>query len=212
MPAPDVHPSRPSRHDPPGRPQAGWPGPLGTTLLLGGALGALVLSGRAWVSGVVVDPVLGPVQTTVAGSDAAPLVPAAALLALAAVLAVVLTRGWSRRVALVLAVLAGVGLVLASSAVLTDPVAVLRTSAAAGAGGALGAVDSAAVTWAPWACVAAAVALLSGAAIRWRPDPANQAHRPATPATTLPAAEVERRRNAQDWDRLSGGEDPTEHP
>ena len=188
------------------------PAPLGTALLLGGALAALALSGRGWVTGAVVDPVLGPVQTTVTGGDAAPVVPAAALLALAAVLAVVLTRGWSRRIALVLAVLAGVGLVLASLGVLADPLAVLRSSAAAGASGGLGAVDSAAVTWAPWACVAAAAALLSGAVMRWRAGPATQERRPADPGAALPAAEVERRRSAEAWDRLSGGEDPTDNP
>lgn len=181
----------------------------GTVLLLVGAVGALALSGRGWVTGTVVDPVLGIVETTVTGGDAAPAGSAVALLALAGVLAVLLTRGWARRMALVVTALAGLALVGVPFAVLADPGSALAATAEGSVGRGLGEVGQASATWAPWACILAGVALVTGVALVGG-DVASGGRAVTAGADDLPEAERDRRRGARDWDRLSGGEDPTQ--
>jgi len=74
-----------------------------------GAL-ALIAGGQVWAHAVVTRPTpLPPVENTISGSEAAPLVPAAGLVLLAAAVALLAVRGFARvAVGLLIAVAGGV--------------------------------------------------------------------------------------------------------
>lgn len=194
-------------------------GPAGTVLLLGGAVVGLVVSGQEWVTGQAQDPVLGSVPVSATGTQVAPFGSAMALLALAAVLVVLLNRGWSRRLALGVVALSGAGLLWVVADVVADPSAAARGASTESLPLGLGNVVTASVTWAPWVALGAAACWLLGAGLAWTPtrdrgrardsSPANPSTVPQTP-TPLPAAEIERRRSARAWEDLSGGQDPTD--
>ncbi|MGN6610507.1 MAG: Trp biosynthesis-associated membrane protein [Angustibacter sp.] len=190
-----------------------------------GAALTLLATSRGWVQAAVDDPVVGQVTVTASGRQAAPVVPAVALVALAGAAALLLARSLGRRVAGVLLVLAGAAGVAASVSVLRVPesgVAELVTRAVGVTGSTPTAVEVSAWPWlAVLGCalvvVAGAVAVLRAG--RWgRPRPRYEA--PADAATTAEAparADEPAPGQAPDqapdpgtaWDALSRGEDPT---
>ena len=174
--------------------------------LLGAAL-TLLSTSRAWVRAAVDDPVVGHVAVAASGRQAAPVVPAVALVALAGGAALLLARTVGRRVAGLLLVLAGAAGVAATVTLLRVPesgVADLVTKAVGVTGRAPASVD---VSGWPWFAVAGCALVVVGGAVavlragRWvrRADrfeaPGAQPVDDGDPGTT--------------WDALSRGEDPT---
>ncbi len=196
-------------------------GPAAAVLLaLLGAVLALLSASRPWVHAVVTDPVLGRTTVTASGRQAAAVVPAVALVALAGGVALLLSRVIGRRVTGVLLVLAGAAAAAASVSTVRSPDAGIADLV----GRALATVGSTdaqvSVTAWPWvAVVGGALVVCAGTlavvqARRWGTprsryespvDPAHSAGvevRPAPPAG--PGDDP-----GATWDALTRGEDPT---
>lgn len=197
---------------------------LSAVLLLGGLLLSVVAAGRTWLVVATTDPVLGEISVDAAGADLSPAITGALVLAGAASLVALLTRGWSRRISAVVLCLAGVWACWLALSVLLAPEAAAVNAAQAG-GNTPGALGSTAATvsgvqvslW-PWVfALAAALMALGAVGSLWatlRPErpaaePGHPAAQDATGDSDLPATERRRRENAQAWDDLSDGKDLT---
>jgi uncharacterized membrane protein (TIGR02234 family) len=170
---------------------------------LAGAALAVLAASRTWVTAVVPD--LPGADVTVSGRQAAPVVVAVALVALAAAVVVATSGRVARVVGAVALVGAGVVVVAASLGVVRDPAGAVRPAVteATGVTGASAAVDLSA--W-PWPAVAGGVLMaLAGvvAAVAGRAW-ASPSRRFEVPSSSAPAAD-----DATTWDALSRGEDPT---
>ena len=198
--------------------------PLAVVLLLAGAVAGLVGVGRPWVQAQVEDPVLGALMVPVSGTEVAPTAGALALLALAATLTALLTRGWTRTVALVLAVLSGGWLVWAGVGATRDPAGSVQDAVLATAASSAQVVREAAVTPWPWLVVAAGTGLVAGGVLGLlgerrrsrRPGTPDRADTPGSSGTAasreprpVRADEQARRDAASAWEDLSAGRDPT---
>lgn len=192
--------------------------PLAVVLLVAGAVVGLVGVGRPWVQAQVEDPVLGMVAVPVSGTEVAPTAGALALLALAATLTGVLTRGWTRTVALVLAVLSGGWLVWAGVGAVRDPEGSVQEAVLATAASSAQVVQDASATPWPWLVVAAGCALVVGGALgllgerrhRDRTGPPGRSDRDPTAGPGPVRADEQARRDAASaWEDLSAGRDPT---
>lgn len=189
--------------------------------LLGAGL-VLVLAGRDWVEGLV-DVGIGVREVPVTGSGAQPGITGAALVVAAATIVAVTARGWGRLVAGAAMVLAGLGVAALAMLVVADP-QVAVVAAAGESSFTVVEADLARLTVLPWLtlvpalfCIAAGVlALFRGRHGRWsglssryeRPG----AHDQAPDASSVPRTDADAPRprdDAQAWDRLSDGEDPT---
>ncbi len=169
--------------------------------VLGLALVALVAGLPVWLRTAGTTALQGDVAVTVTGSEAAPGVPAAALVLLAAGLAIGLAGRIGRWVVVATVLLAGVLLTASALAVVTDPAPVARTAAAEATGVQTLAAPVSLTPW-PWVAtgVGVLVVLVSGwlavTSRRWArpsvrhdvprggPGPAVTATRPATPPGT----------------------------
>lgn len=183
-----------------------------------GVLGAgllVVSASRTWVAGTVDDAVLGASRVSATGSQVVPGLVALALVAAAGAIASTTSGAVTRRVTLVVVLLAGLAEAALTLRVLHGPAGALGSVAAASTGR-TGSIEthSTATAW-PWvALVAAAAVLLAGVlgwvgARKWRGLGARY-------ETTADAPEAHRRgargeRVASDWDRLDAGDDPTIH-
>lgn len=107
-------------------------------LLLAGSLTAVVGAGRVWLSVELQDPVLGTTAALVTGSAVTGTVTAAGLLAAAATLVSLLTRGAVRGTGLVLALIAGGWLLWIGLSVAVDPTAAARSASRPGGAGSPG--------------------------------------------------------------------------
>ena len=188
---------------------------LAVLLVLVGAGLVLLAGSQGWVTAAV-QGVSGRREVTAPGSDAAPGVPALALVSAAA--AVVLLTGGR-----VVRLLTGAVLVLAGLGVVALVAGVAGAPAAAAGGAVTRATGSRAlppadsVTLAPWPWLAAlgglAVALGGAAALargRTWPGPTRRYERPLSDAAQQTPADDEQPAAAADtWDALSRGEDPT---
>ncbi len=191
----------------PGRTRLTSRGPALALLAVGGAL-ALASSVQAWARLEAADA-LGEISVTVSGAALVPLVPAAAVVGLAAVLAVPSVRGWVRRA--VGAVVLGLGMV----AVFATATTLMDVSARAQRWwrvdvGAVAETASVDVSW--WwpsltlvglgtMVVGAGVVLVRGG--RWSGLSARY-ERPSRPSgSETPASDTEA------WQALDRGEDPT---
>jgi uncharacterized membrane protein (TIGR02234 family) len=185
--------------------------------VIGAGLAFLTVT-RPWLTVSVQDPLTGSGLLHPAGRDLAGLVPAAALVALAASAAAVTMRRVGRQVAGLLLVAAGAAIASAAATVLADPRAAAAESArtATGRTGDLSGITATAGVW-PWLAVLAGVPIVLAGALtivrgrRWSglsarydaPGPAEGGSgAPTDPAD--PAADP-----AQAWDALSRGDDPT---
>lgn len=157
--------------------------------VLAALLGVLVLlvgSARPWLHARADDAVVGVASLTVTGSDLSPAVPAAALLASAALLAGLVGSPVVRRLAggclLLAAVVAGVPVVGAvrDPAAAAEPALAERTAITGAAEGSL--QVQAEVTWVVYAALIGVLALVVAGVLRLLPAPA-----PAKPGTALEA-------------------------
>jgi uncharacterized membrane protein (TIGR02234 family) len=165
---------------------------------------ALVAGGQSWAQVTVERAApLPPVESALPGADAAPLVPAAGLVLLAAAVALLAVRRAARVAVGLLVAVAGGVLAWSGLRVLVSGVDV--------AGGRSAEVDVAAV-WPVLAVAAGVLGIAVGglAVLRGRGWPAmgRRYERPgATSTTTAPRTDEERAQDA--WKALDRGEDPT---
>lgn len=178
---------------------------------------ALTAGGQAWAEITAQRPEpLPPVTTMVNGGEAAPLVPAAALVLLAAAGALLAVRGWGRAVVGAVMVLAGVGLAWASGRVLAGDDVVTTQLQAFGVP-ADQFVTDVSPGWPVAVVVAGVLGILAGllTAVRGRAWPAmgRRYERAGDPgAATPPAAPTAEQQASTAWSALDRGEDPTEEP
>ncbi|GAA1858640.1 Trp biosynthesis-associated membrane protein [Myceligenerans crystallogenes] len=193
-------------------------------LALGGL--ALATTSATWITSEVATALRAGVAVEATGTQAAPVVSAAALVLLACGPVLALTGRAAKYVVLAVAVLAGAGVTAGAVAGVVAPATAAR-SAAADAAGVTELTAPAVLTLWPWVTAAAGVlaALVAVAAAlaarRWpeasrrherdaaRPGVAH--HTPAGPAAPAgaPAAQRDEPDPAADWDALTRGEDPT---
>jgi uncharacterized membrane protein (TIGR02234 family) len=187
---------------------------------LGGVLGAAALAGalalsaggQSWASVTAVrHPPLPPVTVAALGSDAAPLVPAAGLVLLAAAVALLAVRGPGRVVVGLLMALAGGVLAWSGLRVLFGGL----TSAAValpglGRTGDTGVVVHVARTWPVLALLAGVLGVAAGVAtvLRGRGWPGMGRRYERDAGAVLPPRTDEDRAQAA-WQALDRGEDPT---
>ncbi|HEY0117788.1 MAG TPA: Trp biosynthesis-associated membrane protein [Cellulomonas sp.] len=164
-----------------------------------------------WVRATGVGALTGDVPVHVSGSQAAPVVPAAALALAAAGVAVALAGRVGRWVVVAVVALGGLAVVAASAAVLADA----GTPAAAAAATQTGVghlTGPASVTAGPWVAavvgvlVVAAAVLLARSSARWAAPSRRHEVGPSTPAPPAAGAPDER----DDWDALTRGSDPSD--
>lgn len=187
---------------------------LGSVLAAAAVAGGLALSagGQSWASVTAVRrPPLPPVTVAVLGSDAAPLVPAAGLVLLAAAVALLAVRGWGRVVVGLLMALAGGVLGWSGLRVLLRGL----TSAAVSLPGLGGTGDSTvtvhvAHTWPVLVLLAGALGVVAGAAtvLRGRGWP-GMGRRYERDAGAVAAPRTDEDRAQAAWQALDRGEDPT---
>lgn len=188
-------------------------------VVITGALLGLLGASRPWVLATVPDLAAGG-SLRASGRQAAGVVPAVALVALAGGVAVLTTRRLGRVVAGSLLVLAGAAAATASAGVLRTPAPAVRSVVTAATGRTGSADVAATVTGWPWvglACgvlvaVAGALAVLRARA--WSGLSARYDAAPAGPlAGPLDSAPSSRPGAGDDpglvWDALSRGDDPT---
>jgi uncharacterized membrane protein (TIGR02234 family) len=193
---------------------------------LGGVAGAgllVAVSGRPWVTRVLTD-VPGVPKVSASGDGIVPAVPALALVAGAAAVALLVTGRLGRYLAAAVLLLAGAGAGAAVLWVLAVPgeAAAAAVSAASGRSGGIAGPPAAVTAWV-WVALAAAALLVAagGVAVLRAPRWAAPGRRFETPV----AAAEDRTRSAAGggvpgavrgqgdsigaWDALSRGEDPT---
>jgi uncharacterized membrane protein (TIGR02234 family) len=139
-------------------------------LLAAGAVAAgaalmLVAVSRPWAHAVLQDPLAGRLAVDATGRQAAPVVAAVALVALAGAVAVLTLRTVGRFVAGLLLVLLGGAAVAAAVAVVRTPSAALRSVVSDTTGRAGDAVPMAQQTPWPWVAAAGALLVLLGGAV-----------------------------------------------
>lgn len=205
---------------------------LGALIVLSAGLGSLAAAGRTWLVVTVQDPVLGGTQVDVDGATATGTGTAVALLLVAAGLVALLTRGWSGRLGLLLAVPAGLWQAFGGLRVLSDPGGAAAAAlgdlssggpqgpVTTGGGGVPEAISAAGVTGWPWAATVAGVVAVAAAVVAFGVDIRSTARRatlrpapaPSYPAPGGPArlsGEEQRHAARAAWDELSAGRDPT---
>ncbi|HKJ11860.1 MAG TPA: Trp biosynthesis-associated membrane protein [Ornithinimicrobium sp.] len=193
------------------------------TLLLGlGLLLSAVAGSRVWARVTVQDPVLGLQTRDVAGSALSPALSACALVALAATLVLVLTRGRARLSGLVVLVGSALWAAWLTVQALRDPVASARgVVTGPDLDGAAAEVLRGGATMWPWICLAGIVLVLAGTAClawAWLATSRRPSASPSTGplqrggAATPPLSDAERARRANHdaWKDLSDGRDPTD--
>jgi uncharacterized membrane protein (TIGR02234 family) len=188
-----------------------------TAAVLGAALAgalALIAGGQAWAQVTAQrEAPLPPVTDTLTGAEAAPLVPAAGLVLLAAAVALLAVRGPGRAVVGLLMAVAGGLLAWSGVRALSGGLA----DAAAAAFGGRGAVSTdVSATWPVLAMAAGALGIAAGilALLRGRSWPAmgRRYERPGAeaPAARRPQTDEDRAQAA--WKALDRGDDPTADP
>ncbi|MEO6504801.1 MAG: Trp biosynthesis-associated membrane protein [Terrimesophilobacter sp.] len=183
-------------------------------ILVGLALSALALISwtQPWFTLTLTGGSSAAHSITAQGDEAAPGLPALTLAALALIAALSLAGTIFRRILGVLELLIGASIVLAAAVALSDPVAAaakLVTKATGVSGKESVSALVASVGQTPWPWIAATLGVAIGilgvvllaVGRRW-PDSSRRFQ------TTVPA-ENTGEGTATDWDRLSGGSDPT---
>lgn len=200
---------------------------VGLAVALGAALMLLAVS-RPWAHAVVDDPLAGRLSVEATGRQAAPVVAAVALVALAGAVALLTLRTVGRVVAGLLLVLSGAAAAAAAVAVERTPSDALRSVIAGATGRSGEALPVAHQTAWPWVAVVGAVLVLVGGAAgvararTWSGDAGLSGRYDSPVRATAPTSGgradepqgPDERSAGSDvpdpWDRLSRGEDPTD--
>lgn len=177
--------------------------------MIGCAVSAAIVlfaAGRAWVSFSVVDPSLPQLHETASGHDVAGAVTPLAFVVLAGVVAYPATRRVGRRIAGALVALAGIGVLIEASLVLTSPGSAVTAQAARLAGRSGVHPSGVSVSGWPWAVVVAgliavAAGVLAVFAGREWPTMGRRYESGGRPPKTAAPASM--------WDRIDEGDDPT---
>lgn len=184
-------------------------------LVLGAGLGLLGLGAVPWVRGSANIPGAALEQISSSGGQAAPLVPAVGLVLLAAAVALALARKIGTIITCLITALAGVATTVASVVVLNDPGAAMTSQVTEVTAIVLPteAIHDVGITiWVAAASVFGVV-IVGIAALIWRAAPGWQTdtrHEKVTSSTSGQAvAGDEEIRDADLWDLLSDGQDPT---
>lgn len=179
---------------------------LGT---LAAALAVFASSAATWVSATV-RTTLEPVTVDVAGTEAAPAVTALGLVAAAGALAVAISGPVLRTVVAAVVVLAGLGALAASAAVLVDPSGAAQTAVGEATGMVNAGGDVDVSVW-PWlAAAASALVALSGARALVAGRSWTAARRFERTGTDAGPGGAPRDGDEIDsWDALTEGRDPT---
>ncbi|URM91739.1 TIGR02234 family membrane protein [Streptomyces sp. MRC013] len=188
---------------------------LAAALLLG-ALGAAVVllaSGRTWTEGRVTG-VGGTVALEAAGGEVTGVPTALAVVGLAALVAVLATRGAGRRVVALLLALSGAGAAAAALLGAGDGAALDERAARATGDTAARAVDLTQTAW-PYATAAAALLILAAGLIALRcgrtwPAMSGRYERDGGPRARAARRVGDPERPEELWKALDRGEDPTE--
>jgi uncharacterized membrane protein (TIGR02234 family) len=178
-----------------------------------GAALALLTATRPWLDVTVKDPLVGSGRLHPDGREVAALVPAAALVALAAAVTAVTMRRVGRQVAGLLLVAAGGAIASAAVSVINGPSGAAEETVrqATGRTGGLAVVTAGATGW-PWVAVVAAVPIvLAGATtvVRGRGWSGLSARYDAPGDSDDPSPPTDPTEPEVAWDALSRGEDPT---
>ena len=180
----------------------------GLGLLVLGSVGVLGTAALPWVTAHIDDPTLGAsaARVELSGTALAPALSPLALVALAAVVGVLASRGVLRRLVGVVVLLAGIGLVWLVGSARLDPAVVTRAARTA-TGTTTGALaESWTLAWLPaLVCsllVCAAAVLVVVRAGRW-PTLSERYDRAGNPSPRRAAPK------ADAWSQLDRGEDPT---
>ncbi len=196
-----------------------------TTAVLGAVLAgalALVAGGQAWATVTAQRSApLPPVSAELSGAEAAPLVPAAGLVLLAAAVALLAVRGAGRAVVGLLAVVAGGALGWSGLRALTGGLDEAGSDLPGLAGGTVsGTSADVSAVWPVLAVAAGLVAVATGAfaVLRGRTWPAmgrryeRTGAAAAAPDTASARPRTDEDRAVDAWKALDRGEDPTETP
>lgn len=185
--------------------------------LVGCVLGAvlvLLAAGRPWADGQAVQGTLrAPLH--ISGGSLAPAVPALGLAALAGALAVLATRGFARRLAGVVVLACGAGVVVASAVHLSPDAGDLAGRAGSALGTASATATGGGTAW-PWLAILGGllVTAAGGSAVwhgpRW-PSMGGRYEVPGGTATEAPVRErsAEGETALEQWRAMDRGEDPT---
>ena len=177
-------------------------------LLVLGSVGVLGTAALPWVTARIDDPTLGAsaARVELSGTALAPALSPLALVALAAVVGVLASRGVLRRLVGVVVLLAGIGLVWLVGSARLDPAVVTRAARTATGTTTGASAESWTLAWLPalgcalLVCVAAA--LVVGRAGRWPTlSPRYDRDGAPSPGRGVPKADA--------WSQLDRGEDPT---
>ena len=211
-------PAPPASPPPAAGPGGGRRGRLLCALAALAGSGLVVLAaGRTWVTALPAD-VPGVTTVHAAGSQVAPAASALALTGAAAAVALLVTGRVGRRLAAVVLLLAGLGVVVTTLLVVADPAGAAEGAVSAATGRTGGAVP--ATTLSGWVWLALAGGLLvagCGAyavarAASW-PAPGRRYETASQGSTPAPGAGGSAAAPAPDaigaWDALSRGDDPT---
>lgn len=184
-------------------------------MVLGAGLGLLGLGAVPWVRGSAMIPGADLEQISSSGSQAAPLIPALGLVLLAAAVALALARKIGTVITCLITAAAGVATTVASVVVLNNPAAAMTSQVTEVTAIVLppGAISDVTIT--VWVAAGSVfgVVILGLAALIWRAAPGWQTdsrHEKTGPgADEKLAAGGEEIRDADLWDLLSDGQDPT---
>lgn len=177
--------------------------------------GLLGLSAAPWIKATV-DMPTGAEEIYSSGSQAAPIVPALGLVLLAAALVLALARQVGVIIASVIIGGTGIGIAWASVAVLKEPKDAMASKVAEVTGAILPpeAMHDVTATWAPFTGIVAAIIgiLLAFAVLRssksWTRDRRHERQESVVESTQA----FQEMNDAELWDELSAGHDPTSPP
>lgn len=178
--------------------------------MLAASLAVFACSAPTWVSATV-RTTIEPVTVAVAGSEAAPAVTALGLVSAAGALATAISGRVLRAVVAVVVLLAGLGALAASVAVLLDPEGAARAAVGEATGMVNAGGDFATTVW-PWpAAAAAALVALSGAWSLVAGRSWTTARRyDRSGAEETPGQAARGGDEIDSWDALTEGRDPTD--
>ncbi len=191
--------------------------PFLLTLVAAGAVAA-VLTQPTWIEGEAVGLAGNIAELSIAGAKASPLSLACALVALAAAAALALARRGLALACALVSSLAGIGIVAGGLLVALDPARAASSTALEATGSVNAPVDVSAA-WPVWVSILCGVivTLVGGLLVsRTRMHGGGEASRTRytrhAPSQSARGARATAHTDAEAWDMLSLGEDPSEEP